>query len=78
MTMLLLASSHLSRRHRPILRPLSQRHISVGDLLHKLHVRVVKHDVEVLDRVHRLEGLPVLEPDDLFADIHQFSLLLHC
>lgn len=57
--------SEVTRRHRPGLRPLNQGNISVGDLLHKLHVWVVEHDMEVLDRVDGLQGLPVLEPDDL-------------
>jgi hypothetical protein len=35
------------------------------DLLHKCHIRLMEHDVEVFDGVDGLERLPVPEPDDL-------------
>ena len=33
--------------------------------MHEAHVRAMEHDVEVLDGMDGLEGLPILEPDHL-------------
>jgi hypothetical protein len=40
-------------------------HIVVGDFFHEFHTRIVQHDVEVLDGMHALQALPVLEPGKL-------------
>lgn len=57
---------HLSSELRfAVLHPLDKRHIPMGELPHKIHVRVVDHDMEMLDGVDRFQGLPVLEPNNL-------------
>jgi hypothetical protein len=38
------------------------RNIAVRNLLDELGIRIVQHDVEVLDSMHALQTLPVLEP----------------
>ena len=42
-----------------------QWNVSSSDLSHKLHVGTVEHDMKMLHGMHRLEGFPILEPDDL-------------
>lgn len=59
------ASCRISERLLHGGRFLGQRDVTIGDLLDEAKVRVVQHDMEVLDGVHRLEAFPVLEPDDL-------------
>lgn len=41
-----------------------QGYVPVGDFLDKRWVGTVEHDVKVLDGVHALEALPVLEPHE--------------
>lgn len=48
-----------------VLYSLNKRHIPVGELPHKIHVRIVDHDMEMLDGVDRFQGLPILEPNNL-------------
>lgn len=43
-----------------------QRNISVRDLLDKLRVWVIQHHMEMLNRMYRLERLPILKPDYLW------------
>lgn len=50
-----------------VLYSLNKRHIPVGELPHKIHVRIVDHDMEMLDGVDRFQGLPILEPNNLFT-----------
>lgn len=45
----------------------NERHVPVGDLPHEFHIWLKEHDVEMLDRVDRLERLPVLEPHEVFS-----------
>lgn len=44
---------------------LAQGDVPVGDLPDKARIRVVEHDMEVLDGMDRLQDAPVPEPDDL-------------
>jgi hypothetical protein len=46
---------------------LAQRDVLIRDLLDEVGVWIIKHDMEVLHSMDRLEYLPILEPDDLFS-----------
>lgn len=41
------------------------RDISVRDVCDEVGIRIVQHHMEMLNRVNRLERLPILEPYDL-------------
>jgi hypothetical protein len=45
---------------------LNKRNIAVRDVSNEIPVRLVQHDMEMLDGVYGFERLPVLEPDDLY------------
>ena len=42
-----------------------QWNISLSDFRNEVHIRAVEHHMEVFNRMHRFERLPILEPDDL-------------
>lgn len=56
----------LGREQEPLLLgPSEGGHVVAGEAPDGVGVRVVEHDVEVLDGVDRLERRPVLEPEEL-------------
>lgn len=59
---------NISFPNRTLLYRSTERYITMRYLLNKLRVGIEKHHVEVLDRVYRLQRLPILEPNDLQLD----------
>lgn len=53
------------------------RNITVRDVLDEVGIRIVQHDVEVLDGMHALQTLPVLEPRVLVGLQPRAERLLH-
>lgn len=44
------------------------RHVAVGNFANKLGIRIIHHNVEVLNSVNRFERSPILEPQYLPGD----------
>ena len=40
-------------------------HVPLRDLRHKIHIRTIEHDMEVLNCMYGFERFPILEPDNL-------------
>lgn len=54
-----------------------QRHISPGDILQKLRVRIEKHNVKMLNRMNTLQSGPILEPNHICAPTSPYESLVH-
>lgn len=48
--------------------------IAIGDLLDKLHVWVIQHDMEMLKAFDRLQRRQILEPGDLAQELASSKL----
>lgn len=59
---------YISFPNRILLYRSTERYITMRYLLNKPRVGIEKHHMEVLDRVYRLQRLPILEPNDLQLD----------
>ena len=50
-----------------ILKCRGEGHIAIGYLLHEFWIRIVEHDVKMLDGMDTLQTFPVFEPYDLLG-----------
>ena len=72
-----MSNSRSKQSHGDQSSPSTQWDIAVSDIVNKLRIWVVEHDVEMFHGANRLQGFPILEPNHLLPPRRTRRLYQH-